>query len=388
MKRVAIINQRYGEEVNGGSEDFTRQLAQHLKTDYQIQILTTCAKNYHTWSNDYLAGETTVNGIDVLRFPVKRERNPKWFRFLSRIVRYINFGRKKLEPLWIKAQGPYCPALIEYIQNHQQDYDVFIFVTYLYYGTVQGLPIVSQKSILIPTAHEEPYLQFKIYQKIFRKPKAIIYLTEEEKYYVESVFQNETVKNAVLGMGICIPENRKTTDFQMKYKITTPYLIYAGRIDSAKNCEELFSYFIETQKQRSQKLQLLLIGVNYLEIPDTSEIRYLGFLDENEKYEAISGAVALCLPSVYESFSIAVLEAMALGTPVIVNGKCSVLRAHCEKSKAGMCYYDKTGFETAVGQLSKENIRSAMGKNGQKYVKENYQWNSIIQAYHDIIEQI
>ena len=48
-KRIAIINQRYGKEINGGSEYFTRQLAQHLSFDYKIQILTTCAKNYTTW---------------------------------------------------------------------------------------------------------------------------------------------------------------------------------------------------------------------------------------------------------------------------------------------------------------------------------------------------
>ena len=39
---------------------------------------------------------------------------------------------------WLKQQGPWCPALIEYLRRHQQQYDVLIFFTYLYAPTVHG----------------------------------------------------------------------------------------------------------------------------------------------------------------------------------------------------------------------------------------------------------
>ena len=53
---------------------------------------------------------------------------------------------------WSEEQGPYSPQLIEYIKNKKAEYDLFIFVTYLYYPTVVGLPFVADKAILIPTA--------------------------------------------------------------------------------------------------------------------------------------------------------------------------------------------------------------------------------------------
>lgn len=46
MKKIAIINQRYGLEVNGGSELYSRQIAERLKAKYEVEVLTSCAVEY------------------------------------------------------------------------------------------------------------------------------------------------------------------------------------------------------------------------------------------------------------------------------------------------------------------------------------------------------
>ena len=50
---------------------------------------------------------------------------------------------------WLKQQGPWCPALIDYLRRHQQQYDVLIFFTYLYAPTVLGLEVNPGKSVLV-----------------------------------------------------------------------------------------------------------------------------------------------------------------------------------------------------------------------------------------------
>lgn len=45
MKKIAIINQRYGIEVNGGSEYYARLLAEHLSSYYDVEVLTTDRKS-------------------------------------------------------------------------------------------------------------------------------------------------------------------------------------------------------------------------------------------------------------------------------------------------------------------------------------------------------
>lgn len=46
--RVAIVVQRYGEDVNGGSETLARRIAELLVDDVDVTVLTTCALNYVT----------------------------------------------------------------------------------------------------------------------------------------------------------------------------------------------------------------------------------------------------------------------------------------------------------------------------------------------------
>ena len=50
-KRIALVNQRYGLEVNGGSELYTRQLAEKLKDVYDVDVITTCALDYTSCPN-------------------------------------------------------------------------------------------------------------------------------------------------------------------------------------------------------------------------------------------------------------------------------------------------------------------------------------------------
>ena len=96
-KKIAIINQRYGKEVNGGSEVYTRLIAEHLSEYYDIEILTTTALNYDTWENYYPEGITIENGISVRRFRVNTMRRMKYFRIVNKLIRMLPYKVKVLE---------------------------------------------------------------------------------------------------------------------------------------------------------------------------------------------------------------------------------------------------------------------------------------------------
>lgn len=120
-------------------------------------------------------------------------------------------------------------------------------MTYLYYTTVRGLPEVVEKAVLIPTAHDEPYIYSPIYRKLFEIPKALIFLTEEEKSFVRVKFNNTNVSYDVIGLGIDNPEKfqdekggqKAVSEFRQKYHISGKYVIYAGRVAYGKNCDEM-----------------------------------------------------------------------------------------------------------------------------------------------------
>ena len=386
-KKIAIINQRYGTEVNGGSEFYTKKLAEHLNEYYDVEVLTTTALDYDTWKPYFPDGVNCEDGILVRRFQVERKRNIILFKAINKMVRLFPHFDKILEPLWIRLQGPYCPRLIDYIREYKNYYDAFIFVTYLYYTTAVGLPEVAEKAILVPTAHDEYCIYFKIYQKIFKFPKGIVYLTEEEEKFTEQLFNNNNVPHKIAGSGIDVPDQVDCNDFREKYGIDSDYIIYVGRVDTSKKCDEMFMYFTKLNKKNRKDLKLVVVGKMMMEKPANEQILCLGFISEKEKGSAIAGARALIMPSEHESLSLAVLEAMAMGIPVVVNGACSVLAGHCQKSGAGVSYKSYEQFEEGIELLYKdEAVYQDMCAAGKRYVRENYNWDITVEKYRKLIE--
>lgn len=396
MKKIAIVNQRYGTEVNGGSEYYTRLIAEHLKHHYDVEILTTTALNYDTWENHYPAGVSTVNGVKVRRFPVKRPRNMLKFRIVSKITRILAKAGVHLDKWWVQSQGPETPELIQYVRDEKDTYDKFIFVTYLYYTTVMGLPEVADKAILIPTAHDEPYIHFPIYKGVFQKSAGMIFLTEEEKSFVQKKFQNAAIPNDVVAVGIDIPQNLQNEEdrvaavrtFREKYNISGEYIIYAGRVDYGKKCDEMFAFFEKYKELHPEdKIQLVIIGKDMMGIPKHSDIHYLGFVSEEDKYAGIAGAKYLWLPSQFESLSIALLEGMALRVPGIVNGKCEVLKGHCVRSEGAVWYCGYDEYEETMNRLKgmSEEDYEQMRQRAGIYVANNYQWQLVEQKLESMI---
>ena len=387
-KKIAIINQRYGLEVNGGSELYSRQIAERLIAKYDVEVLTSCAVEYVKWSNYYNEGVEQINGVTVRRFKTLHEREPKVFSALDSMMLSNPHIEEEISEQWIEHMGPYCPDLVEYVDKHQDEYEAIIVVTYLYYTAVKSIVRIKNKAIFIPTAHQEPFIHFDMYKKVFGAADAFVFLTDEEKDLVHSIFHNEDVPYEVMGVGVEVPEVVDSERFKKKYNLDN-YLIYVGRIDEGKDCPRLFKYFLEYKRRVKSDLKLVLMGKAVCDIPKSPDIISLGFVSEEDKFDGIKGAKALILPSKFESLSISVLEAMTLSVPVIVNGICDVLKGHCVKSNGGLYYKNYFEFEGCINYMMEHPEEYAiMCKNARKYVEDYFQWDDIMKKFDRIIERV
>ena len=297
MEKICFVVQRYGLEVNGGAELLCRLFAEHMKNLYEIEVLTTKAVDYMTWKDEYKASEEVINSVLVRRFSVKKERNITEFNEInSRFMQNLLIKEQE----WIDKQGPYVPELISYLQEHQNDYKIIIFFTYLYYPTVMGIKSVSQKSIVMPFAHDEPFLKMKIFNYVFLKPDGIVYSTDEEKNLINSKYHNEHIKSTLGGSGVDLPASVDAGRFKKKYGLEN-YIVYVGRIDEGKNCGEMFKFFAEYKKRNQNDIKLVLMGKPVMKIPHNPNIVSLGFVTDEDKFDGIAGAKALWLPSKFES---------------------------------------------------------------------------------------
>lgn len=387
-KKIAIINQRYGLEVNGGSELYSRQIAEHLIEKYEVEVLTTCAIEYVKWSNHYKQGVENINGVTVRRFKTEHERTPRKFTSLDVEMQQNPDATEELSERWIEEMGPYCPQLVDYVDQHQDEYAAIFVVTYLYYPAVKSIVRIKDKAIFIPTAHQEPFIHFRMYKEVFNAAKAFVFLTDEEKELVHGIFKNEDVPYEVMGVGVDVPKVVDSNKFKEKYNLDN-YIIYVGRIDEGKDCPRMFQYFMEYKKRVKNNTKLVLMGKAVVEVPKHKDIINLGFVSEEDKFNGIKGAKALILPSKFESLSISVLEAMTLGIPVVVNGICDVLKGHCIKSNGGLYYKNYFEFEGCLNYLMTHKLEyDKMCVNARKYVEDYFQWDDIMEKFDRIINKV
>jgi glycosyltransferase involved in cell wall biosynthesis len=420
--RLAFVVQRYGTEILGGSEYHCRLIAERLSGRHQVDVLTTCARDYITWKNEYPEGQDRVRGVTVRRFPNALTRDIAAFnRYSDWIFSSPHTADDEVE--WLRQQGPWCPALVEYLERHATAYDAFIFFTYLYAPTVLGLRVAPSRSILVPTAHDEPAIHLDLYKEAFRQPAAIAYNTDAERRFLTSHFTIRAVAEETVGCGVDLPQHHaypkppaqdegewtggeehdgvpagaprhrspvtaRGAVFRRRHRIHGPFVLYGGRIEKGKGCEELLEYFASYVADAGDA-KLVLMGVKLMPLPEDPSVSFAGLLPDRERLQALEAATVVVVPSPYESLSLLALEAFAVGTPILANARSEVLVEHCLRSNAGLFYSDRDEFVECLKELvADERLRAAMGRNGRDYVRRNYRWDVILSKYERMIGRL
>ncbi len=386
--KLAFVIQRYGLEINGGAELHCRWIVEHMKKFCEVEVLTTQAYDYITWENYYPEGEEKINGVPVKRFPVIRPRGPERFGLIQNKI-LDNEHKFEDELKWLEEEGPLTPGLIDYIKEYQNEYDFFFFFSYRYYHSYWGINALPQKSILVPTAEHDAIIRLSLFKVLFRKPRAFIYNSVEEKNMINTLSQNQDILGDVVGVGTVVPREFFPDNFRQKYGISGDYVIYIGRIDENKGCSQLFQFFQRFKSEKTTNVKLVLIGSSKLNIPAHPDIIPLGFLSEEDKFSGLAGALFLMMPSFYESLSMVTLEAWAMGKPVLANARCDVLKGQCMRSNAGLFYKNYFEFREAFSLLlNSSQLRRVMGKNGEIFFQHHYTWDVIEKKYLSILDQL
>ena len=301
--KLAIVVQRYGADINGGAELHARYVAERLAAHADVRVLTTCARDYVTWKNEFPAGPDVVNGVSVERFAVSRERDTIEFDRRSRQVFHDPHSLHD-ELQWLESEGPASPELIARLTRDPNEFDFVALFSLRYYQAYHGARAVPGRAVLVPTAERDPALGLSMFQPVCRGVRAIMYNSLEERALINAVSGNETVPGVVVGVGSAIPAAVESARARQKFSLQNPFIIYVGRIDANKGCAELFDFFLQYVEASPRPIDLVLIGNPVLRIPSHPRIRHLGYVTDQDKFDAIAGAEALIMPSYYESLSI------------------------------------------------------------------------------------
>src|SRR2546428_786410 len=335
--KLLVVVQRYGDGVAGGAETHARELTKRLAPHLDVEVLTTAAQDYRTWENAFTAGIEWVDDVPVRRFPVMRPR--AWdFKLYERRA-YTTPHTLEDERTFVDQQGPYAPDLLEHLWRNGRDADHVLFFTYIYYPTVRGLPLVPERAVLVPTAHDEPALGLSIYEPVFHAPRAIAFNTDEERALVHRRFRNERVPNDIFGVGVDVPADRDADRFRQRFGVDGAYVLYVGRIVESKGCRELFANWMRWRAaEPERRLKLVLVGQAEMRVLLRDDVVHLGIVTEEVKYDALAGCVALAVPEVLSSMSMVTLEAWACDKPIICDAESRVMWGMTRRAGGGLAY--------------------------------------------------
>ncbi len=388
-----MVIQRFGPTVIGGAESYANDLAVqiHDRLGRDVHVYTTCAESHMSWANEKPAGQEVVEFGKVLRFRTQFGRWPGFglisrcligMRHLAIALRLPKFVINRLENVWFLAQGPYCPSLIDTLKQNQDQYECLIAITYLYWPTLAALEGLEIPKFIVPLAHDEPPFYFDRVRSALEKADYVLSNVVPEAALIKRVAPR--AKISVVGAGINF--NSLMRHGEIDATPQKPYLLYLGRISRGKGVDKLIDW-LGSQELMAMGFDLVLAGQiepELRELVRRKHVRCLGQVAPQEKARLIANASAVINPSRHESLSLITLEAMALGTPVLVNQASEVLAYYAREVPTCFAYSDPATLVLALRKISAAASSpdwQVKLDTSKKWTHKNFDWSEVIKNF-------
>lgn len=204
--------------------------------------------------------------------------------------------------------------------------------------------------------------------EVYKLPKDKVVVTylgyDRERFHSKIGYQTSQIKNV-----------------KGKYKIKRDYLLFLGTLQPKKNLLRLIQAFIELN---NPNIQLVVAGMinegrgGWMNETIQEKIKnqrlvdnivLTGYIPDDEVPYLMAGARAYVLPSLYEGFGIPPIEAMAVGTPVVVS-KVASLPEICGKA----ALYIENPYEISSIKNALEKVISLTGNEKKKKTDFGLHW--------------
>jgi glycosyltransferase involved in cell wall biosynthesis len=381
---LAFVAPWYGRDIAGGAEAECRATARALQgRGVPVEILTTCARDHASpWTDHHPDGVTEEDGLVVRRFKV-RPRDPERY---GRLQWRLDLGGvlTSFEEEDFVRESVNSNDLYAYLAAERDRY-WYAFIPYCFGTTWEGALVAPERSLLIPCLHDEPFARLKWTRRVLRVVRAACFHVPAERELAESLAGPDPERFRLVGEGVDPPPTGDGERFRRTYRVLDPFVLYAGRKAAEKNTPLLVEYFARYKLTHPRsRLKLVLVGPGGVRIPGrlSADILDLGFVSAQDKADAYAATLALCQPSLLESFSLVMMEAWLARAPALVHGRCRVTRDHCLASNGGLYFEDYFEFVEALEVLARDDaLRRRMGEAGRAYVLAHYTWDRVTDNY-------
>ena len=418
--KFAFVTPRYGADISSGPEHASRLLAEHLSERHETEVLTTCARDVHTWKNEYSEGADRIRGVLVRRFAVdQRHQRPGPPMSVDSVI-----GAESAELDWVRRLGPESKALLEYLRRQHRVYDGLVFFSMYHPTTVFGIGIAPDRSIVFPHLQLAPTLRFGIWSAVVGTARAVAYLSAAERTVGRAFLSLADHVEEVVGVGVDMPayqsyprHQQDPTDdapseeqpdegempeppvssdylgsrgvlFRRRHRLYGPFAVYGGRVAPDNGCEEMLEYF-DSYASLDGEMPLVLMGAKMMSIPDHPFVRLGGVLRERERMAAYEAADVALAPEPDDLLATTALESFAVGTPVLASARNEAAVELCRRANAGLYYATRREFVESLRLLTTNpRLRAQLGENGRRYIRQHHRWDAVMGRFERLAMRV
>src|SRR3977135_85838 len=300
----------------------------------------------------------------------------------------------------------YAPRFSEWVKSRRGSYDAVIvhgLWQYHSFGVWRVLAGTKTPYFVFPHGMLDPWFKrtypLKHFKKllywpwaeyrVLRDARAVFFTSEEERRSARESFSLYRCREVVLSFGTAAPAMDSARAREVFFDAFPNlrgerFFLFLGRLHEKKGCDLLIEAFGQVRNS-SERIHLVMAGPcaqpDYLrhlqQMAATSDgmISFPGMLSGDVKWGALSAAETFVLPSHQENFGIAVAEAMACGTPVLISHKVNIWR---EIEADGAGYVENDDLAGAANLLERWLVtpaaaRSAMQENARKSFANHFE---------------
>lgn len=379
--------QRYGAEVAGGAEALCRSTARALAAaGDELHVYTSTARDYLTWAPHFPEGTSLDEGVVVHRFaarPADPRRSGDLVRRLS-----LGLGGDEAEAEWARAQGPVLPGMLGALAGAGRRHEVVALWTYLYATAQLSMPLVADRSVLVPLAHDEPMLRFGLTRGLVAMARGLAFLTPEERRLVDELHGIAGRPEAIVGAGLDAAERGAAGTARAAVPgLPARFALYVGRVDAAKGLGALVDAHA-AYRAAGGELGLVLAGrpAGSLHLPGW--VVTTGFVTDEVRAGLLDAAEVVVLPSPHESLSLVALEAWRAGRPTLANGASEVLAGQTARAGGGLLYLDGPGYARQLTRLAADpDLRAALGASGAAFAAAG-DWPACVRRWRALLARV
>lgn len=330
-----------------------------------------------------------IEGVHVRYFKPK-ERLTRWLFFVPYLSKSMGFLYSPIMRDQLESVVP----TVQVVHTHLP----FVYPTYAAARAAfrHGKPLFYHQR----SAFDAGRLRFRALKKrlyiaaverpIMRKATTLIALTAAEQASYRALGVDTPCR--IIPNGVDVTQYRDTPDVGVNARWRIPtgaiVILFMGRLHPNKGADKLLRAFLSIQA-RFPETVLVIAGPDerglerrlrdlVREAGVTTRVVFPGMVGGIEKRDLLARADLFCLPSEGEGFSMAVLEALASATPVLLSAGCHFPEA--QAAGVGRIAPTEPGALANVLSdiLQEPAVLHRMGRRGREFVAQNYSWDSVV----------